>query len=46
MDDAAAATAYNVGFEFRDSADRADEYACDENDSLVKDLDRNVLSTR
>ena len=43
VDDAAAATAYNGGFEFRDGARQPEEYVYDENGNLVKDLNRNIL---
>ena len=42
VDDAATASAYNGGFEFRDAVQQADEYAYDANGNLTKDLNRNI----
>jgi len=41
-DDAATATAYNGGFEFKDAVKQADEYAYDKNGNMTKDLNKNI----
>ena len=42
VDDAATASAYGNGFEFKDGAKQADEYAYDANGNLTKDLNAGV----
>lgn len=42
VDDAVTASVYNGGFEFRDGAKQANEYAYDANGNLTKDLNRNI----
>ena len=42
VDDAVSASAYNNGFEFKDGAKTANEYAYDANGNLTKDLNRNI----
>ena len=42
VDDAATASAYNGGFEFKDAVQQANEYAYDANGNLTKDLNRNI----
>ena len=44
MDDAATASAYNGGFEFKDAVKQANEYAYDPNGNLSKDLNKNISS--
>ncbi len=44
MDDAATASAYNNGFEFKDAVKQANEYAYDKNGNLSKDLNKNISS--
>ena len=44
VDDAATASVYNNGFEFKDAVQQADEYAYDKNGNLTKDLNRNITS--
>ena len=41
-DDAATATAYNGGFEFKDAVKQADEYAYDKNGNMTKDLNKDI----
>ena len=41
-DDAATASAYNGGFEFKDAVKQADEYAYDKNGNMTKDLNKNI----
>ena len=41
-DDAATASAYNAGFEFKDAVKQADEYAYDRNGNMTKDLNKNI----
>ena len=40
VDDASTISAYNTGFEFKDGARQADEYAYNANGNLVKDLNK------
>ena len=42
MDDAAAASAYNGGFEFKDGVKQANEYTYDSNGNLTKDLNKGI----
>ncbi len=42
VDDAAAASAYGGGFEFKDSMKQANEYTYDANGNLTKDLNKNI----
>ena len=42
VDDAVTASAYNNGFEFKDGAKQADEYAYDANGNLTKDLNKGI----
>lgn len=42
VDDAVSASAYNGGFEFRDGAKQAGEYAYDANGNLTKDLNKGI----
>ena len=42
VDDAAAASAYNGGFEFKDGVKQANEYAYDANGNLTKDLNKGI----
>ena len=44
VDDAATASAYNGGFEFKDAVKQANEYAYDKNGNLNKDLNKNISS--
>ena len=44
VDDAATASAYNNGFEFKDAVKQANEYAYDPNGNLSKDLNKNISS--
>ena len=44
VDDAATASAYNGGFEFKDAVKQANEYAYDPNGNLSKDLNKNISS--
>ena len=44
MDDAATASAYNGGFEFKDAVKQANEYVYDPNGNLSKDLNKNITS--
>ena len=44
MDDAATASVYNNGFEFKDAVQQADEYDYDKNGNLTKDLNKNITS--
>ena len=44
MDDAATASAYNNGFEFKDAVKQANEYVYDPNGNLSKDLNKNISS--
>lgn len=43
VDDAATASAYNGGFEFKDGVKQSNEYAYDANGNLTKDLNRNIV---
>lgn len=43
-DDAATASAYNGGFEFKDAVKQADEYAYDKNGNMTKDLNKNITN--
>ena len=42
VDDAAAASAYNGGFEFKDGVKQANEYTYDSNGNLTKDLNKGI----
>ena len=42
MDDAAAASAYGGGFEFKDGVKQANEYTYDSNGNLTKDLNKGI----
>ena len=42
VDDAVSASAYNSGFEFKDGAKQAGEYAYDANGNLTKDLNKGI----
>ncbi len=42
VDDAAAASAYNGGFEFKDGVKQANEYTYDSNGNLTKDLNEGI----
>ena len=42
VDDAVSASAYNGGFEFKDGAKQAGEYAYDANGNLTKDLNKGI----
>ena len=42
VDDAAAASAYNGGFEFKDGVKQANEYVYDANGNLTKDLNKGI----
>ena len=42
VDDSATASAYNNGFEFKDAAKQANEYAYDANGNLTKDLNKGI----
>ena len=42
VDDAAAASAYNGGFEFKDGMKQANEYTYDSNGNLTKDLNKGI----
>ena len=44
VDDAATASAYNNGFEFKDAVKQANEYVYDPNGNLSKDLNKNISS--
>ena len=44
VDDAATASVYNNGFEFKDAVQQADEYDYDKNGNLTKDLNKNITS--
>lgn len=44
VDDAATASAYNAGFEFKDNVKQAGEYAYDANGNLTKDLNKGISS--
>ena len=42
VDDAATASAYNNGFEFKDTVKQDNEYTYDKNGNLTKDLNKNI----
>ena len=42
VDDAAAASAYGGGFEFKDGVKQANEYTYDSNGNLTKDLNKRI----
>ena len=44
VDDAAAASAYNGGFEFKDGVKQANEYTYDSNGNLTKDLNKGITN--
>ena len=44
VDDAAAASAYNGGFEFKDGVKQANEYNYDSNGNLTKDLNKGITN--
>ena len=44
VDDAVTASAYNGGFEFKDGAKQANEYAYDANGNLTKDLNKGITN--
>ena len=42
VDDAATASAYNNGFEFKDAVKQGNEYTYDKNGNMTKDLNKNI----
>ena len=43
VDDAATASAYNNGFEFKDAVKQDNEYTYDKNGNMTKDLNKNII---